>query len=115
MQAGRLNRRVRFEARADAANVGGVVKADWATVFGPVSARLRPLRGGEEMTAARLGGREVFEVYLRGCAGVRALTSDMRMVDVRDGRTFNVLQPPMNVDERGAEYMLTVERGGVDG
>jgi head-tail adaptor len=116
--AGELRDRVRFEVRDRAsANVGGVVRGkSWTPIPGEQRAKVKPLRGGEAVQAARLAGRDMVEIWLRGCDAVRAVTSDMRVVDARNAaRTWNITAPPQNPDGRGQWYVITAEQGGSDG
>ena len=117
MQTGRLRARVWFERReATGTNVGGVIIAGgWTVCAGPVWARMRPVRGGEQVLAARLQGREIFEVTVRGSNDVRQVTTDDRLVDARDtSRTYNI-HYISNPDERRRGYVFLCELGGVDG
>jgi head-tail adaptor len=116
-RAGLLRERVRFEAKGRSSNVGGVVRAqEWTPLCGPYWARIRPLNGGETAIAERVTGRQVYEVELRSCADLRAVTADCRIVDARDARrTFAIIAPSRNPDERNRVIVFTCEQGPPNG
>lgn len=114
--AGAMRDRLKLQRRADGPKVGGVVKKDWADIGQPFAAQLEARLGGEEVTAARLSGREIWQVTVRNCEQARSITADDRLVDARDvARTFAITSPP--VDLNGSRQWLTflAERGRTDG
>lgn len=65
----------------------------------PISAGLKPRTGGEEVTAARLGGRQPYVVTVRNTSQTRQITTAWRLVDANNpNRVFAVSSPPADPD-----------------
>lgn len=121
MRIGELRDQVRFERRVDAANVGGVVRASsWSPIFAAVRAKVFPLRGGEGVQAARLDGRDVYEVTVRGTSATRAVTRDDRaviIVHTPEGpqETTLAIRSIANPDRRGEWLQFLCDTASADG
>ena len=111
-RAGKLNRRFRFEQRADQDDGYGNTKAVWSAVFTHAGSR-RFLRGGETVQAARLEGRQPVIVKIRSSAASRAVTTDWRAVDARSGEIYNIRTVNPTDDRKYIEFMC--EAGVADG
>lgn len=110
MPAGKLNRRLRFEARAEVNDgAGNMVSGDWAHEF-DAWANLSMLRGGESVLAARLESRQPAIVTIRNSRNARRVNSDWRIVDSRDGRIYNIRENPKESSDR-ADLEMLVEAG----
>lgn len=123
--AGERRERVRFEKRAAAAGDGyGNSTGDWAVICPDRLVRLRPLRGGEGVQAARMTGTAQFELVVASDSLTRLVDSDCRVVDVRTlvddavvagtTRTFNV-RFAEDPEGDGVDILMQLEAGGVDG
>ena len=133
----RMRERVIIETRVATANVGGVVRAPgmnlggvvgapaataptcpWATLAGPMAARLQPLRGGEKVLAGRLAGVQAYVITIRSTSQLRevcgGLNPQARARNVRTGVTYNI-RSVQNPDERNAYLALMAESGVVSG
>jgi SPP1 family predicted phage head-tail adaptor len=88
---------------------GNTVSGDWAT--GPtVGARIKPLRGGEAVQAARLAGKQPLLITIRYSSATAAITTDWRARNARTGALYNI-RSVMNPDERKRFLDLEVEMG----
>ena len=117
MRAGPLRASVSFQRRAKGANVGGVVRADWAPLCGPYPCRAQPTGKNEMQRGELIEQRDGYMIRLRGFAAVLAVTtSDRVVVTLANGQAFtaNILQI-QNPDERGREMIFAVVAGGADG
>lgn len=86
---------------------------EFATQF-TVSAGMKPRTGGEEVDAARLGGRQPYVVTVRNTSQTRQITTAWRLVDARDAnRIFAVTSPPADPDGKNAWLEFLVVEGGV--
>lgn len=89
MRARGLRDRVAFDAYTEQANeFGGFAKA-WFQHH-ECAADLIYHKGGEGISAARFSGSKVYKVKVRSCAHTRAVTTDMRLRDVRRGDVYNI-------------------------
>lgn len=90
MGAGDRRERLTFSKRIDTVDDGyGNVQQGWANQF-TVYARVKPRLGGEEVTAARLQGKNLVAVSVRSSIKTKQITSDWRAVDARSGEEYNV-------------------------
>src|SRR5215207_3829940 len=62
MAAARLRHAVRFERRANSPDEYGNELGDWQPRISAIWAEVKPLRGTEEVLAAKLQGRAAYEV-----------------------------------------------------
>jgi head-tail adaptor len=115
MSAGPLRERIRFERRAAASGDGyGNFEGAWATLVEAVASRVRPIRGGESVMAARLTGVTTYEITVRSSIATRGVAPGDRAVRESDGATFNI-RAIVNPDERDRYIALTCETGAADG
>ena len=101
MIAGRLSERVAFDAPNGTTDDFGGVTVAWAEVF-QERARFIYAKGDESVQAARQAGRYAFKVHVRASAQTRALTTDHRMREARDGTIWNITE----VDARSEESRI---------
>jgi hypothetical protein len=79
-----------------------------------MSAALTPRTGGEEVTAARLEGRQPYVCLVRNCSQMRDVTVGWQIVDARDGsRVFNIASPPADPDGKNQWLEFLVIDGPV--
>lgn len=99
---GALNQTVLLQRRGEADDGwGNTVPGEFETVA-RVAASLIPRTGGEEVTAARLGGRQPYIVRVRNMAMTREITITWQLVDARNsGRVLAVTSPPADPDGKG--------------
>src|SRR5690554_4862344 len=111
---GALRDRLHFQARGSIDDGWGnsVPGAGaFATEF-TMDAAMRPRIGGEEVTAARLDGRQPYVVTVRNTTETRGITTAWRAVDARDSnRIFNIVSPPADPDGRNQWIEFLVEQG----
>ena len=82
--AGDLRGRVHCQSReADDDGYGNTVSGPWTTRF-TVAAGFTPLRGGEQVMAARLAGAQPYVVRVRQSSQTRQMTTGWRLVDARN-------------------------------
>lgn len=99
--AGALRERLHFQKRGDGDDgygnaLPGIGKFE--TQF-TVSAGMRPRTGGEEVTAARLGGKQPYIVTIRYSAQARSITTAWQIADARQvGRVLAIVSPPADPD-----------------
>lgn len=87
--AGDLYYRVGFESPQSGSDGAGGVLDGFEEQF-QVRAAYTHLRGGEGIIAARLEGRHAQIITVRFSSQVAAVTRDWRIVDKRNGDTFNI-------------------------
>jgi hypothetical protein len=64
------------------------------------------LRGGETVIAARLEGQQPIVVRIRASSAARAIKSDWRMRNLRDGKVFAVRSISETDDRRWLDVMV---------
>lgn len=89
MQAGKLRERVTFARRDAAADAYGNQQADWVTQFS-TAARIQPLRGGEDVMAARLAGKQPVLIQVRRSTATLEVTPEWRLTDARTATVYNI-------------------------
>lgn len=115
MQAGKLREKVMFQRRSTSPDGFGNEDGAWSNYLGPVSARIRPINGREEVLAGKLAGVQPFEVTVRYMTQTRTLTPDDRVLRLgADGATLATYQitAVQNPDERHIWLSLLVKAGG---
>ena len=124
MDAGRLDRRLSFEAPRQIEDGNGNYVDGFVMQFTQAAA-VAHMRGSETVVASRLQGLRPAIVTIRASVQARAIGSDWRIVDPRDGvdefgkpRTaYQVKEPPRHpVDKSGRENRALLEMlvvGGV--
>jgi len=105
MQAGKLDRRLRFEKRLEVDDGAGNYTAGWVLQFETAAHRMW-VRGGETVMAARLESRQPAVLVVRNSANARQIGNDWRAVDKRDGRVYNIREIPKESDDRAMLEML---------
>jgi head-tail adaptor len=109
---GALRERLHFQKRGDGDDGMGTVIpgiGDFETVFTAYSG-MRPRTGGEEVTAARLAGRQPYVVTVRNSSQTRAVTTAWRLVDARnENRIFAISSPLADPDGKNQwlEFIAT--------
>lgn len=98
MTAGRLTERVAFDAPNGTTDAFGGTTESW-TPGDPVAGQWIYGKGDEAVQAAREAGRYAYKIKVRSSAATRAVTTDHRMRDVRDGTIWNITE----VDARSHE------------
>ena len=112
-RAGKNDRVLAFSKREIAGNDGhGNSVTDWSEQFRERGERVF-LRGGEEIQAARLEGRQpvVFKIWTS--VDARSVAFDWRIQDVNSGETYNVKTVEESKD--GMRIEILAESGGRDG
>jgi head-tail adaptor len=109
MDAGKLDRRFRFEFRDDADDGYGNTKADWVPQF-TRWAGLAYRRGGEGVLAGRLEGRQPAILTVRRDSETSRITNDWRCIDDGDGTVFAIRENPTRTDDR-LFYEMLIEAG----
>lgn len=107
MDAGRLDRKLRFERRQDVNDGAGNTVSSWVPQFEQAASRLF-MRGGESVTAARLENSQPVILAVRNSANARQVTNDWRAVDTRDGRVYNIREIPRESDDRAMLEMMAL-------
>lgn len=110
MAAGSLREKVKCQKRAIVDDgYGNEVSGDFADQF-TVSARIKPLRGGESVISQRLQGVHVAVVTVRSSSYTRQITTAWRLINARDtSKVYNIRD--VSPDERGAYIDLLCELG----
>ncbi|MFN3549621.1 MAG: phage head closure protein [Mesorhizobium sp.] len=108
--AGALDRRLRFEKRADVADGYGNTVGAWEAQFA-CWAGLKHLRGGETVIAGRLAGRRPAIATIRNGVMPREITNEWRAVDERTGEIYNIREDPREMDGNRGYLEMLVESG----
>lgn len=108
--AGSLRERVRFESPTPQDDDYGNSVEGWTDEF-TVAAQIKPLKGGENVMAARLGGVQPVVIIVRSSSQTRQISTDWRVVDARKGTVFNV-RSIANMDERN-RFLDIIAQAGV--
>lgn len=115
MTAGELKEMMRFDRRTTIPDDGyGNTTSIWAALAGPWPARVAPASGSEDVLADRLTGLEPVEITIRWCSSAAGIQSQDRAVNVRSGKTYNVIAVA-NEDEKRAYLTILATAGGADG
>jgi head-tail adaptor len=89
--AGELRQSVRFERRVTQPDGYGNTEGGWEPLIARRSAKLTPTKGGESVIADRLQGVAAWDLWVRFDAQTSQVTTEDRVVDVRDPRReFNI-------------------------
>lgn len=106
MKSGDLSARIKFSKMIDTSDDGyGNVQRGWDEQF-TIFAKLKPRLGGEEVTAARLRGRNPVAVSVRSSKKSRQITSDWKAVDARSGEEYNIRSVVRSEDHSTIEMLL---------
>lgn len=110
MPAGRLRDRVRFESRSVGNDgAGNTNVGDWAKRF-VRSAEIVPLKGGEDVIAARLQGTQPALIRVRFDPETSAVTPDWRAVDERTGVVY-AIHTAADMERRRTWWTMMCEAG----
>lgn len=109
--AGQLRELVRIERRAAATPDGfGNTEGDWETIA-QTAAQIKPIRGNEAVTAAKLEGQQIVEIIVRWQPALADLSTDARVINIRvPDAIFNILAVE-NKDMRRKYLAITAETG----
>jgi SPP1 family predicted phage head-tail adaptor len=110
MPAGELREKITFAERAAVSDGGGGVEGDFSDQF-TVAARIRPLKGGEEVLASRLQGTQPVIITVRYSLDTSQIAPDWRATDARKGTVY-AIKSIMNTDER-RRYLDILATAGV--
>lgn len=108
MAAGERRRRLTFLAVPSVDGELGTKRGDPVPQFSRY-AKLVPLRGGEEVMAARLQSRQPYNLELLQDSGTRQITTDWQIKD-RAGTLYNI-RTIIDPDNKGARFVMLVESG----
>lgn len=89
MTAGKLKEMIAFDRRIKDEDGYGNVEGDWQEQF-RTHARVQPIKGGEEVFAGRIAGKQPVIIQIRYSAQAQQITNAWRARDVRTGRTYNI-------------------------
>jgi head-tail adaptor len=113
MNPARLSERVAFDAPSGTTDAFGGTSEAW-TVGDPVPAQWVYGKGDESVQAARQAGRKAYKIKVRSSTITRAVSTDHRMRDVRNGTSWNVTEVDWQSDEaRRARAVFIVVEGPV--
>lgn len=111
--AGNLNRRLVFQEGVAGTDTWGnpIAGNEFIERF-KLWAEMKPLRGTEEVTAARLSGRQPYFVRVYRNSLSRQITTSWRAVDARDPeRVFAITSPAADPDGAGQFLEFLVVEG----
>lgn len=111
MSAGKLRESLTFQRRSALDDGAGNTEGPFADLF-TTAARVRPLRGAEQILAAKLVGNMSYEIMVRSSSLTRSLTTDDRAIDARDASIVYNLRTISNDDEHD-EYLVIIAQTGV--
>lgn len=97
-----LYQRVAFDRPVKGGNGYGGTRVGWSPDDEAIKVRahFRFLRGGEQVQAARLEGRQPVVVTVRNSEETRAIRGDWRMRDLTTGEIYNIRSGPLRTDNR---------------
>jgi SPP1 family predicted phage head-tail adaptor len=97
--ASELRERITFSQRGASDDGYGGQTGEFADQF-TVAARVRPLKGGEQVMASRLQGLQPVVITVRYSSQTVLIEADWQARDARTGKVYAVTAPPANTDER---------------
>lgn len=103
MTAGPLRYQIRFQEREEISDEYGNVSGDWATKF-TCFAAFKFLRGGEEVMAGRLAGKQPAIITIRWSDVSRRVDTAWRILD-REDQAWNIRAI---TDETGKRAWLSI-------
>lgn len=106
--AGQLRERVTFAKRTIVDDGYGNTAGPFADQF-TVWARMQFLRGGEEIMASRLGGKQPVVITVRHSPDAEQIATDWHVRNAATGEVYNVRS--VTPDERRAFIDILCERG----
>lgn len=105
---GRMRGRVRFERREEIDDGYGNVEGAWVA-FATVAARLRFMRGGEQVLEQRIVGVQPVIITVRASTETRQVSTGDRAVNTRNGTPLDIKS--VAPDEVGAFIEILCEAG----
>ncbi|MBA3570569.1 MAG: phage head closure protein [Pyrinomonadaceae bacterium] len=93
-----LRERVALDKRGTTPDIYGNVNNAFVEQF-TIAARIRPLKGGEGVQAARLTGTQPVLISVRYSSQTKLIQSDWRARNTRTGTVFSI-KTAVNTDER---------------
>lgn len=102
MKGGKLTEALAFDAPSDVPDGYGGVETTWAEQFA-TRGRFIHGKGTEKFDAGKMEGHHPVTVEIRSNANSRAVTTDYRMRDTRNSKTFNVVSAHVQPDRRWIE------------
>lgn len=108
--AGALKERVSLAVRGELQDEYGNTKEGWIEQFQEAAAYTH-LRGGEAVMASRLENRHPQVIRIRASTRTRAVTSEWKITDVRQGVEYAIKDVTATVDNKWID--LLCERGVV--
>lgn len=114
MQSGSLNERFTFQKRGETTGDGyGNFQESWEDQF-TVWAKRIFLRGGENVIAERLQGRQPAAIAIRASSQTAQITTDWRAVNARDAtEIYNIRSISLSEDRSFRDVLC--ERGVASG
>lgn len=111
--AGALGVRIALARRVAVDDGMGNETGQWSEEMELLGERI-PLKGGEEVMAARLASRQPFILRLRQSSRSRLVTPGWRARDVRTGALYNI-RSIVDPDGRRQWFDMLVEEGVAEG
>ena len=108
LQAGTLNKRIRFEKPSDAVDQYGDPIPGWTTVA-TVWAAIRPMGSNERMAALQAQSGQTHIVTVRYSAALASARGNWRAV--YQARVFELVGQPRNADEANAQLVFDCTEG----
>lgn len=109
MRAGRLNKRAVIERRNAAKNNFGELVDSWQTLA-TRSIGIEPLNGKEYFNSVGENSGVTTRIRMRFDTITATITSADRIN--HNGTIYEIVSPPINPNERGAELVLMCEQNG---
>lgn len=108
--AGELRELLQFQKRIETADDGyGNREGDFETQF-TARGRVRPLKGSEQVIAARMAGVQPVVITILSCRQAREVTTGWRIQNDRTGVIYNI-RAAANFDEASHEIELLADTG----
>ena len=109
MAAGKMRERMKFQERSQSPDGYGNFENVWTDKFAR-AAEIIPLKGGEEVLAARLSGVQPVIIRIRYSTEASAIASHWKAVDARTDATYNITSI-INIDQKKRYLDLMATRG----
>lgn len=114
--AGGLRNRLTFQKVAEAGDDGfGNSQTGWAAIFGPVAARITPVRSRESLISGVEQFAAVFLLEIRSDPDAALINAKSRAVDPDTGAIYQITGEPLNHDEHGRYLRIPARKGAPDG
>jgi SPP1 family predicted phage head-tail adaptor len=114
---GQLRSQIVFSERVSSLDLYGNEVADWIERFS-TRAQFLPMKGGEDVLAARLEGRQPVVIRIRQSPEARAVTPDWKVQNVDNGVEFNIrgiIDPEEGTSQHGRWLDILAESGVATG